>query len=150
MFETPPLEQDLEIAGPVEVKLWVSSSAPDTDFTAKLIDVYPPSRDYPMGYALNLSDSILRVRYRDGSGTARFLGPGEVASITIVLYPTANRFRKGHRIRLDVSSSNFPRFDVNPNTGEPLGRERSWSIARNTVFHDRSRSSHVTLPLVSG
>ena len=150
VFETPPLEQDLEIAGPVEVKLWVSSSAPDTDFTAKLIDVYPPSRDYPMGYALNLSDSILRVRYRDGSGTARLLEPGEVASITIVLYPTANRFRKGHRIRLDVSSSNFPRFDVNPNTGEPLGRERSWSIARNTVFHDRSRSSHVTLPLVSG
>ena len=150
VFETPPLEQDLEIAGPVEVKLWVSSSAPDTDFTAKLIDVYPPSRDYPMGYALNLSDSILRVRYRDGSGTARLLEPGEVASITIVLYPTANRFRKGHRIRLDVSSSNFPRFDVNPNTGEPLGRERSWSIARNTVFHDRSRSSHVTLPLISG
>lgn len=150
VFETPPLEEDLEVVGPVEVKLWVSSSARDTDFTAKLIDVYPPSPDYPLGYALNLSDSILRVRYRDGSGTARFLEPGEVVSITIVLYPTANRFRKGHRIRLDVSSSNFPRFDVNPNTGEPLGRERSWSIARNTVFHDRSRPSHVTLPLVSG
>ena len=150
VFETPQLEQDLEIAGPVEVKLWVSSSARDTDFTAKLIDVYPPSPDYPLGYALNLSDSILRVRYRDGSGTARFLEPGEVVSVTIVLYPTANRFRQGHRIRLDVSSSNFPRFDVNPNTGEPLGRERSWTVARNTVFHDRARPSHVTLPLVSG
>ena len=148
VFETPPLEEDLEIVGPVEVKLWISSSAPDTDFTAKLIDVYPPSPDYPLGYALNLSDSILRARYREGRGTARLLQPGVVASITIVLYPTANLFQKGHRIRLDISSSNFPRFDVNPNTGEPLGRERSWTIARNTVFHDRSRPSHMTLPLV--
>ena len=97
---------------------------------------------------MNLSDSIVRIRYRECRGTARHLEPGEVASITIVLYPTANVFRKGHRIRLDVSSSNFPRFDVNPNTGEPLGRERSWTIARNTVFHDRSRPSHVTLPLL--
>ena len=72
-----------------------------------------------------------------------------MVSITIVLYPTANRFRKGHRIRLDVSSSNFPRFDVNPNTGEPLARERSWTIAHNIVFHDRIRPSHVTLPLVA-
>ena len=149
VFETPPLEQDLEIAGPVEVRLWVSSSARDTDFTAKLIDVYPSSPDYPLGYALNLSDSILRVRYRESRSRARFLEPDEVVSITIVLYPTANRCRKGHRIRLDVSSSNFPRFDVNPNTGEPLGRERSWTIAHNTVFHDRSRPSHVTLPLVA-
>ena len=119
VFETPPLERDMEIAGPVEVRLWVSSSARDTDFTAKLIDVYPSSPDYPLGYALNLSDSILRVRYRESRSRARFLEPDEVVSITIVLYPTANRCRKGHRIRLDVSSSNFPRFDVNPNTGEP-------------------------------
>ncbi|MBI4304819.1 MAG: CocE/NonD family hydrolase, partial [Chloroflexi bacterium] len=117
LFQTAPLEQAVEIAGPVLVKLWVTSSAVDTDYTAKLIDVYPPSSWYPGGYSLNLIDSIMRLRYRESRERATLLEPGEIVPVTITLYPTANVFAAGHRIRLDISSSNFPRFDVNPNTG---------------------------------
>jgi len=148
VFQTPPLERDTEVTGPLSVTLWVSSSAPDTDFTAKLVDVYPPSADYPEGYALNISDSIVRMRYHRSGERAELLEPGRVYEVTITLYPTSNLFVKGHRIRLDVSSSNFPRFDANPNTGEPLGRHRRTQVAENTVYHDRSRPSHVVLPIV--
>ena len=149
VFQTEPLDRDLEVTGPIEVRLWVSSSAPDTDFTAKLIDVYPPSEWYPMGYHLNLTDSIMRLRYRNGDGKADFLEPGRVAPITITLYPTSNLFMAGHRIRLDVSSSNFPRFDVNPNSGEPLGLDRLRLVADNTVHHDSDHPSRLVLPVVS-
>ena len=148
VFQTCSLEEDLEVTGPIEVRLWVSSSAPDTDFTAKLLDVYPPSRWYPRGYALNLTDSITRLRYRNGRDLAEPLSAGQIDQITITLYPTANLFLRGHRIRLDVSSSNFPRFDVNPNTGEPIGSHRLQAVAENTVFHDRKRDSHVLLPVI--
>ncbi len=148
VFQTPPLTTDVEVTGPIEVKLWVCSSALDTDFTAKLIDVYPPSGWYPHGYALNLTDSITRLRYRNGRSLADPLPPGELDEVTIELYPTSNLFVSGHRIRLDISSSNFPRFDVNPNTGEPIGRNRRQVAADNTVFHDRSHASHVLLPLI--
>ena len=148
VFQTAPLEDDVEVTGPIEVRLWVASSAVDTDFTAKLIDVYPPSLWYPRGYALNLTDSILRLRYHKGRERPDFLPPGEVATITITLYPTSNLFVRGHRIRLDVSSSNFPRFDVNPNTGEPIGLDRRRAVADNTLYHDRNRSSHVVLPMI--
>lgn len=127
--------------------LWVASSAPDTDFTAKLIDVYPPNPWYPYGYARNLTDSILRLRYRDG-GTEAPYEPGDVVRIDIELYPTSNRFAAGHRIRLDVSSSNFPRFDVNPNTGDALWQERRRRPCDNTIFHDRDYPSQVLLPIV--
>ena len=150
VFQTEPLSEDVEVTGPIDVKLWVSSSAPDTDFTAKLIDVYPPSPWYPNGYHLNLSDSILRLRYRKGDGRADFLPPGTPAEITITLYPTSNLFVRGHRIRLDIAGSNFPRFDVNPNTGEPIGRERRRRIAGNTVYHEAARPSRVTLPIIPG
>ena len=148
VFQTAPLEEDLEVTGPIEVRLWVSSSAVDTDFTAKLIDVYPSSRWYPDGYRLNLTDSIMRLRYRNGDGVPDFLTPGDVAEITITLYPTSNLFVRGHRIRLDVSSSNFPRFDVNPNTGEPIGRERRRAVADNTVYHEADRGSVLILPVM--
>jgi len=148
VFQTAPLEEDTEVTGPISVKLWVSSTAVDTDFTAKLIDVYPPSKWYPNGYSLNLTDSIMRLRYRNGRERAEFLEPGEVAEVVITLYPTSNLFVKGHRIRLDISSSNFPRFDVNPNTGEPIGTDRRRRAADNTVHHDRVRPSHVVLPIV--
>lgn len=148
VFETAPLGADTEVTGPLEVKLWVSSTAVDTDFTAKLIDVHPPNPDYPHGFALNLADSIVRMRYRHGLGRAVLLKPAEVVPATIVLYPTSNLFKAGHRIRLDLSSSNFPRFDVNPNTGEPLGRHRRWAVAENTVYHDPERPSHIVLPIV--
>ena len=148
VFQTAKLEEDMEVTGPIEVRLWVSSSAVDTDFTAKLIDVYPSSRWYPDGYRLNLTDSIMRLRYRNGDGISDFLTPGDVAEITITLYPTSNLFAEGHRVRLDVSSSNFPRFDVNPNTGEPIGRERRRTVANNTVYHDASRGSVLILPVI--
>ena len=148
VFETAPLAEDVEVTGPIEVELWVSSTAPDTDFTAKLIDVYPPSEWYPEGYALNLSDSIARLRYRNGRERGEMLSPGEVAKLVITLYPTSNLFVAGHRIRLDISSSNFPRFDVNPNTGDPIGRERRRAGADNRVCHDAARPSHIVLPIV--
>jgi len=148
VFETPPLENDTEVTGPIEVKLWGSSSAVDTDFTAKLIDVYPPNDYYPMGYALNLTDSLIRLRYRDGTGVADFVSAGNAVEITITLYPTSNVFAAGHRIRLDISSSNFPRFDVNPNTGEPIGQERRRQVADNTIYHHADRPSHVVLPVI--
>tara|TARA_Y100000588_G_scaffold392044_1_gene502583 strand:- start:357 stop:2249 length:1893 start_codon:yes stop_codon:yes gene_type:complete len=149
VYQTDPLDKDLEVTGPIDVKLWVSSSAPDTDFTAKLIDVYPPNPWYPNGYALNITDSILRLRYRNG-GQTNFLPPGDIAEITITLYPTSNLFQAGHRIRLDISSSNFPRFDVNPNTGDPIGTERRRQGADNTVYHGPTRSSHILLPVIPG
>lgn len=148
VFQTDPLAADLEVTGPIEVELWVSSTALDTDFTAKLIDVYPPSRWYPHGFALNLSDSILRLRYRNGPGKAEPLPQGEVARITITLYPTSNLFVAGHRIRLDISSSNFPRFDVNPNTGEPIGLDRRREMANNSVYHAAARPSRIIVPIV--
>ena len=148
VFETEPLAAGMEVTGPIEVRLWVSTTAVDTDFTAKLIDVYPPSRWYPMGYALNLTDSLMRLRYRNGGETPEFVEPGEVVELTITLYPTSNLFSAGHRIRLDISSSNFPRFDVNPNTGEPIGRERRRLTANNTVHHNAGRPSHIVLPVM--
>ena len=148
VFQTEPLAEDVEVTGPIEVKLWVSSSAVDTDFTAKLIDLYPPSAWYPHGYALNLTDSIMRLRYRKGPERGELLTPGEVAELTIVLYPTSNLFVAGHCIRLDISSSNFPRFDVNPNTGDRIGQERRRVGADNTVYHSAGRASHVVLPVI--
>ena len=137
VFSSEPLERDLEVTGTTLVKLWVSSTAPDTDFTAKLIDEVPPNPDYPLGFDLNLGDSILRARYREGlDHQAPPLEPGEIAEITITLYPNSNVFKKGHRIRVDISSSNYPRFDVNPNTGEALGDIAAWSrpTTRSTMI----------------
>ena len=147
VWQTPPLARDMEVTGPVTVTLWVSSTAADTDVTAKLIDVYPPSADYPQGFAMNLTDSILRLRYRDG-GTASPLVPGRVYECRFALYPTSNRFLAGHRIRLDVSSSNYPRFDVNPNTGAPLWSDARIETAVNTIHHGAEHPSRVTLPIV--
>jgi putative CocE/NonD family hydrolase len=142
------LREPTEVTGPIEVVLWVATSAVDTDFTAKLIDVYPPSPWFPLGYALNLTDSIARLRYRNGRERGELATPGVAVSLTITLYPTSNLFMPGHRIRLDISSSNHPRFDVNPNTGEPLGRDRRRVVADNTVFHESGRPSRVVLPLI--
>jgi predicted acyl esterase len=147
-FQTQPLEADVEVTGAAEVELWVSSSAIDTDFTAKLIDVYPPSGDYPEGYHLLLADSIIRCRYRDSWTRAELMKPGGVYRVRVKLPPTSNLFKAGHRIRVDVSGSNFPRFDVNPNTGEPVGRHTHMVKAMNTVYRDSGHPSHVVLPIV--
>jgi putative CocE/NonD family hydrolase len=148
VFQTPPLERDVEVTGRLIVKLWASSSAVDTDFTAKLIDVYPPNADFPAGVDLNVADSIVRARYRDSLEKPTFMKPGEVYAFTIETYPTSLVFKRGHRIRLDISSSNFPRFDVNPNTGEPLNNNRRWAIAENAVYHDGEHPSHILLPII--
>jgi putative CocE/NonD family hydrolase len=148
VFQTEPLAADVEVTGQVRVHLWVSSTAVDTDFTAKLVDVYPPSTDVPEGYHMNILDSILRARFRDGFDAERLMVPGEVYPIEIVLPPTSNVFVKGHRIRLDIASSSFPQFDVNPNTGEPLGRHTHTIRARNTVHFGPQHPSHILLPVM--
>jgi len=157
VFETPRLETDIDASGPVVVKLWVSSTAIDTDFTAKLIDQYPPTPDYPEGYAMNIAESIVRARFRSfkqlGPGFRRAYGireeplvPGEVYEVTLDLWSVSHLFREGHRIRLDVSSSSFPQFDVNPNTGEAFAkRYLSPVVANNTVFVGGDKASTLSV-----
>jgi putative CocE/NonD family hydrolase len=149
VFQTPPLAAPLRIVGPVTVELFVATDGPDTDFTAKLIDVHPPSADYPRGYAMILTDGILRLRYAEDPAAPRLRAGGEVVRATVTLFPTANLFLPGHRLRLEVSSSTFPKFDVNPNTGEPEGRARRRRVAVNTVFVDAGRPSHLVLPVLA-
>jgi uncharacterized protein len=148
VFETEPLAADLEVTGPLVARLWIASSCPDTDFTIKLIDVYPPNEDYPEGFAMNLTDGILRVRYRHSWERPELLRAGEIAAVKVEAFPTSNLFQRGHKIRIDVSSSNFPHFDVNPNTGAPEGTGLTRNVARNTLFLDKHRASHVILPIV--
>jgi putative CocE/NonD family hydrolase len=143
VYETEPLVEPIEVTGPVEVHLRISSSAVDTDFTAKLIDVYPPNEDYPDGYDMLINDSVIRCRYRGGWETEELMEPGAEYDVTINLPPTSNLFASGHRIRLDVSSSNFPRLERNPNTGEPVGRHTHMLKAENTVH-----SGRIVLPVV--
>lgn len=148
VFLSEPLERPMEVTGPLEATLHISSTAPDTDFTIKLVDVFPPSPDYPAGYTLNISDSIFRCRYRNDPAKPEMMQPGEIYTLNIPMYGTSAVFGAGHRIRVDISSSNFPRFDPNPNTGEPIGRHHRTQVADNTVHHDAARPSHITLPLV--
>lgn len=148
VFQTEPLGEDVEVVGPITVHLFASSSALDTDFTAKLVDVYPPNADFPAGFDLNLTDGIVRARYRDTPERAELMTPGRIYELVIEPFPTANVFKKGHRIRIDISSSNFPRFDLNPNTGEPLGTSRRMVPADNSIHHDAGHASYVVLPIV--
>jgi putative CocE/NonD family hydrolase len=148
VFRTAPLEEAVEVTGPITITLWISSDAPDTDFTAKLVDVYPPNADYPDGFAMNITDGILRARYRDSWERPSLLTAGEVYRVRIEPFPTSNVFARGHRIRVDLSSSNFPHFDLNPNTGEPEGAWTQTRIARNTIHLGRGRPSHIVLPVV--
>jgi putative CocE/NonD family hydrolase len=148
VFQSEPLALDMEVTGELEVKLWVSSTATDTDVTAKLLDVYPPSRDFPGGFELNMGDGIRRMRFRESLKREQLMQPGTIYPVTINLYPTSNIFKRGHRIRVDVAGSNFPRFDVNPNTGEPLNAHRRTVVATNTIYHDAEHPSHIILPVV--
>ena len=148
VFQTEPLADPVQVIGALEATLYISSSAPDTDFTVKLVDVFPPSEDYPHGYALNLSDTIFRCRYRDDPANPTLMEPGQVYELTIPMYGTGAVFGRGHRIRVDISSSNFPRFDPNPNTGEPIGRHHRSQVAENTIHHDAAHPSRITLPVV--
>ena len=142
VYTSEPLAEDLEVTGPVVVKLYASTDGRDTDFTGKLVDVHPD------GYAVNLCDNILRARYHESREYQKLLEPGEVYEFTIDLWVTSNVFFKGHRIRVDISSSNFPRFDRNPNTGNEFGRDAELRVAHQTVLHDRAHPSHILLPLI--
>ena len=142
VYSTPPLERDTEVTGPVSVTLYASSSARDTDFTGKLVDVSPD------GYARNLTDGIIRARYRNPRTSASLLQPGQVYEFNIDLWATSNLFRKGHQIRVEISSSNFPRFDRNTNTGAPIGTDGDFVSALQTVYHTAEHPSHITLPIV--
>lgn len=147
-FQTAPLKQPVQVVGPVEIELYVATDGPDTDFTVKLVDVHPASADYPRGYAMLLADTIQRLRYVEDPSQPRLHRPGEVVRAKFVL-PIANLFAAGHRIRLDISSSNFPKFDVNPNTGEPEGAARRRRVAVNTVFVEAARPSRMVLPVLA-
>jgi hypothetical protein len=148
VFQTAPLAADVEVTGVPVLELWVASSAPDTDFTARLIDAYPTNEDYPDGYAMNLADGVLRMRYRESRTAARLMTPGEVYRVEIRLYATSNLFQQGHRIRVDVSSSSFPAYDVNLNDGGPLMTAGEPVVAVNCIHHDRVRRSRLRLPVI--
>ncbi len=142
VYTSPPLPEPVEVSGPILVTLHASTSALDTDWTAKLVDVEP------CGYARNLTDGILRARYRHSMREPQLLTPGQVVEYVIDAGATSNVFAAGHRIRLEVSSSNFPHFDRNPNTGEIPGRSTRLLSALQTVCHDHAHPSHVLLPVV--
>ncbi len=143
IYSTPPLNADTEVTGPVTLDLYAASSAVDTDFTAKLVDVWPN------GYAQNLTEGILRARYRESTtGPAKLLTPGKIYEYKIDMWSTSNVFLKGHIIRLEVSSSNFPRFDRNLNTGQPAATSSKFVKATNTVYHDAAHPSALILPIV--
>lgn len=142
VYESEPLESPLEITGPLKLVLFAASSAVDTDFTAKLMDVAPD------GNARLLSDGVVRARYRNGMDHANFLTPGEPTRFEIDLWSTSNEFQTGHRLALAISSSNFPRLSRNLNTGGDNERDADFVTADQTIFHDRERPSHIVLPVV--
>jgi len=142
VFTTPALTKDLEVTGPVLLDLYVSSSAVDTDFTGKLVDVWPN------GLAQNLTEGILRLRYRNSQEKPELAKPGETYHVTVDLWATSNVFQAGHKLRLEVSSSNFPRFDRNLNTGEEQAGGTRMSKATNVIYHDKVHPSALVLPLV--
>jgi putative CocE/NonD family hydrolase len=142
VYSTPPLKSDVEVTGPIKVYLWAATSAPDTDFTAKLVDVGT------CGYARNVQDGIIRARCRESPDRPRPVTPGEVYKYVIDLAATSNVFKAGHRIRVEISSSNFPHFARNSNTGHPLAQDAELRPATQTVLHDASHPSHIVLPII--
>src|SRR4051794_1533806 len=151
VYSTPPMSEDTEVTGPITLELYAKSSAVDTDFTAKLIDVSPD------GFAQNLTEGILRTRYRDSQETPSPITPGQIYKLNIDLWATSNVFKKGHVLRLEISSSNFPRFDRNLNTGrvrylntgDEVNSEQPFKSATNVVYHDAEHPSALILPIVS-
>ena len=143
IYSAKPVSEDMEVTGPVTLEAWVKSSAVDTDFTAKLVDVSPD------GFAMNLTDGILRMRYRDSQEKPTLMNPGQVYKISLDLWATSNVFKKGHVLRLEVSSSNFPRFDRNLNTGAEQATSRDFISATNTILHDAEHPSAILLPVIA-
>ncbi|MDD2763361.1 MAG: CocE/NonD family hydrolase [Opitutaceae bacterium] len=142
VYTTPAFQQDTEVTGPVSLEIYVSSSVVDTDFTGKLVDVWPN------GFVQNLTDGILRMRYRNSLEKAELMNPGEIYKLTINLWSTSNVFLAGHKLRLEIASSNFPRFDRNLNTGLSAAHSSASIAATNVVYHDRDHPSALILPVV--
>lgn len=142
IYSTAPMAQDMEVTGPVSLTIYAKSSAVDTDFTAKLVDVWPN------GFAQNLTEGILRARYRNSQEKPELINPGEIYALTIDLWSTSNVFKQGHKIRLEVSSSNFPRFDRNLNTGEDNSSFPGMVLATNGIYHDAEHPSALLLPVI--
>lgn len=142
VYTSQPLAEPLAIAGPVKMKLHASTDGPDTDWVVKLVDVHPN------GFAMNIAEGILRARYRRGTDRMELLKPGETYEFEVDLVGTANVFLPGHRIRVDITSSHYPQFDRNPNTGEPFGASSKTRVAQQTIFHHPERASHILLPVV--
>jgi hypothetical protein len=142
VYTAPPFAKDTEVTGPVSLDLFVSSSAVDTDFTGMLVDVWPS------GFAQNLTGGILRMRYRDAREKPQPTIPGKTYRITLDLWATSDVFLTGHRLRLEVSSSNFPRFDRNLNTGEEQARATRVVKATNVIYHDSAHPSALIVPIV--
>jgi hypothetical protein len=143
VYSTNAFSKDFEVTGPVSVELYASSSAADTDFTAKLVDVWPN------GFAQNLTEGIIRARYRNSESSPELLNPGQVYKFAIDLWSTSNVFRQGHRLRLEISSSNFPRFDRNMNTGQSAEVSSHSVAATNMIYHDSEHPSALLLPVAS-
>ena len=142
VYTTDVLQEELEATGPVKVVLYAASDAVDTDFVAKLVDVHPDGSSY------NMAEGILRARYRESLTQPTLLKPGQVYRLEIDLVGTSVAFLRGHRIRVQVTSSHFPQFDRNPNTGAAFGTTAAVKVAEQTIYHDGERASHVVLPVI--
>ena len=142
VYSTPPLVEAVEVTGPITVKLFATTSAPDTDWTAKLVDVEPG------GEIINLNNGIIRASHRNSLEMHEPVDPGKTYEYTITVFPTSNLFKAGHQIRLEISSSNFPHYDRNLNTGQPVGVDAQMIVARQIVYHDAMHPSHVVLPIM--
>jgi uncharacterized protein len=142
VYTSDVLTEELEVTGPVKVVLHAASDAVDTDFVAKLVDVYPDGTSY------NMAEGIVRARYRESLSKPSPLKPGQIYRFEIDLVGTSVAFQKGHRIRVHVTSSHFPQFDRNPNTGAAFGTTDKVRIAQQTIYHDAERPSHVLLPVI--
>ena len=143
VYSTPPLKKSVEVTGPVNVVLYAASSAPNTDFTAKLLDVFPDGR------AMRLCDGIIRASFRDPLSTPTNIKPDSIYRYEIDLWATSNVFKEGHQIRVEISSSNFPRFDRNLNTGKDFATNNDFVTARQIIYHSRDYPSHIVLPVIN-
>jgi putative CocE/NonD family hydrolase len=145
VYETEPLADDVEVTGHIEAELFVASSSKDTDFVVRLLDVHPDGRAFNL---MSPTVEVVRARYREGEDRVTLLEPGKVASLRFDRLVTSNVFRAGHRIRIHVTSSLFPHFDRNPNTGEPVGKSARTELARQEIHHSAHRASKIVLPVI--
>ena len=141
-FTTEPLMRDIEVTGPIRATIWASSDAVDTDFTATLTDLDSD------GKAIALCEGIVRARFRNGTDKPAMMNPGEIYKFEVDMWNTSNLFKKGHCIRVEVSSSNFPRYNRNLNSGNPIATDTEMTVANQSIYHDTEHPSYLTLPVI--